>query len=375
MEEDKVYSLLGIFDVRLPLYYGEGEAEALERLLEAAHRKHTKRHRDELSLLEADKRAKTSANFSSPIASFSGPSIIHQPPPRPSAHSAQSVDATKQSLIEQLYFDKIDERGVTSLSAAQQGTCGWFHLKPEYTAWQKAGQEAEHGCFLWIKGHPGTGKPTIMKYLFEKAMSTSKGLSSQIIISFFFLARGAIEEKSTAGLYRSLLHQLFQKAVESQKGLDWMTSDGATFMQKNGWSEEALKHTLTNAIQKLENQSLTIFVDALDECNQDEAWSMMSFFEDLCSCAREARVQLKICFSSRYYPTLAMDQAIEVRLEDETGHNEDIVKYTKSKFRLGKSKQAESLQFDILNNSSGIFLWVVLVIDILILNVSATLSL
>jgi hypothetical protein len=33
--EDKAYSLFGIFDVQMPLLYGEGEAKAFQRLREA----------------------------------------------------------------------------------------------------------------------------------------------------------------------------------------------------------------------------------------------------------------------------------------------------------------------------------------------------
>jgi hypothetical protein len=38
-EEDIAYSLLGIFDVHMPLIYGEGRANALGRLQEAIDRK------------------------------------------------------------------------------------------------------------------------------------------------------------------------------------------------------------------------------------------------------------------------------------------------------------------------------------------------
>jgi hypothetical protein len=40
----------------------------------------------------------------------------------------------------------------------------------------------------------------LMKFLFEEAMLNAKGDSSQITLSFFFLARGSVEEKSTIGL-------------------------------------------------------------------------------------------------------------------------------------------------------------------------------
>ena len=92
---------------------------------------------------------------------------------------------------------------------------------------------------------------------------------------------------------------------------------------------------------------------------------MVYFFEDLCDHARESQVRLQICFSSRHYPTIEIQKGLEVTLEDEAGHTEDIIQYIKSKLRLGKSKQAEPLRAKILDKSSSIFLWVVLVLDIL----------
>jgi len=77
------------------------------------------------------------------------------------------------------------------------------------------------------------------------------------------------------------------------------------------------------------------------------------------------QAQLRICFSSRHYPTVVIQRGIEVALEHETGHSEDIEYYIKSKLRLGISKQAECLRTEILEKSSRIFLWVVLVVDIL----------
>ena len=90
-----------------------------------------------------------------------------------------------------------------------------------------------------------------MKFLFEKSKSNTKGKSLQVILSFFFLARGTAEEKSTTGLYRSLLHQLFEKAADLKGSLEWMAADGARVIQLNGWHEEALKQTLRDAIKRL----------------------------------------------------------------------------------------------------------------------------
>ncbi|KAL8366751.1 hypothetical protein RB595_010556 [Gaeumannomyces hyphopodioides] len=291
------------------------------------------------------------------------------PPETPSCRDERSVsdgiDATlKESLVERLFFSKIDER-LTHLTAAQGRTCRWFLAKPEYTAWRDMAQQPDGGGFLWIKGNPGTGKSTLMKLLFEEARGSAKGDSSQIILSFFFLARGTIEEKSTIGLYRSFLHQLFEKTVDLRGSLEWMTAYGARGILQNGWHEEALKQTLKHAIPKLGSRSLTIFVDALDECDQSQAAGMVCFFEELCDDAKDANVKLRICFSSRHYPTVVIQQGVEVTLEAENGHADDIESYIKAELRLGKNKHAETLRAEILKKSSGIFLWVVLVLDIL----------
>lgn len=92
---------------------------------------------------------------------------------------------------------------------------------------------------------------------------------------------------------------------------------------------------------------------------------MICLLEELCECATEAEVRLRICFSSRHYPSVSIQKGVELTLEEEIGHMEDIKQYIKLKLRLGKSKQAESLRSEILEKSSMIFLWVVLVVDIL----------
>jgi hypothetical protein len=293
------------------------------------------------------------------------PGAIVEEIPQAAANGSHVIDdAMKQSLIDQLYFDKIDER-VTHLTAAQRGTCRWFLAKPEYTSWLSVAQQPDHGGLFWIKGNPGTGKSTLMKFLFEEAKLSANKTSSQIILSFFFLARGTDDEKSATGLYRSLLHQLFQKIPETKKSLEWMTADGAKTVQRNRWQGASLKQTLARAVQEFGHGSLTIFVDALDECNQDQVADMVSFFEELCDRAREKQLLLRICFSSRHYPTVTVQQGVEVILEDENGHVDDIQQYIKSKLRMPKSNTSDSLRHEIFMKSSGIFLWVVLVLDIL----------
>ena len=73
----------------------------------------------------------------------------------------------------------------------------------------------------------------------------------------------------------------------------------------------------------------------------------------------------RVCFFSRHYPTTVTHRGVEITLEDEIRHTEDIKQYIKSKLMLDKSKEVESLRAEILDKSSNIFLWVVLVLDII----------
>lgn len=203
-----------------------------------------------------------------------------------------------------------------------------------------------------------------MKLLFEKARDDARNDPSQITLSFFFLTRGTVEEKSTTGLYRSFLHQIFERAPNLKASLEWMTVNGARGILQNGWHEEALKQTLMNAILRLGSRALTIFVDALDECDQSQATSMVRFFKDLCDRSKDTRSRLKICFSSRYYPTVRTEEENEVALEGEAGHDDDIKNYIEATLKLGKTAQAELLRLKIFKKSSGIFLWVVLVFEL-----------
>ncbi|KAL8366631.1 hypothetical protein RB595_010476 [Gaeumannomyces hyphopodioides] len=279
-----------------------------------------------------------------------------------------SIDtATKESLVERLFFTKIDER-LTNLTPAQGKTCRWFLAKSEYRAWRNLANRSDDSGFLWIKGNPGTGKSTLMKLLFEEARKEAKTDTLRITLSFFFLARGVTEEKSTAGLYRSLLHQLLEKAVDLRESFEWMTTAGARGILKNGWSEVALKQTLKESVSKFGGRSLTIFVDALDECDQAQVTDMVCFFEELCEHAIDLRASLRICFSSRHYPVPAIHKGAELVLEAEDGHTDDIKQFIKSKLRLGKlgkTVNAAPLLDEIRDKSSGIFLWVVLVVNIL----------
>ncbi|KAK7743459.1 hypothetical protein SLS53_003993 [Cytospora paraplurivora] len=274
----------------------------------------------------------------------------------------------REEMMSLLYFDEIDARLLT-LKMAHNTTCRWLLEKPQYREWLNPHHMNDHHGFMWIKGKPGAGKSILMKFLDKDAGRTATANCGTVVISFFFNARGEQLERTTLGLYRSLLWQLLEKFEKSQAVLDVFDTNAQRFIQRSGWQIELLKQTLANAFDYFRGKrELRLFIDALDECSDDDVADMVSFFEDVGERAAEHNINLRICFSSRYYPTISVRKGIEIKLDEEEEHSHDIVRYIKSQLKLGtlgKSKKAEELRTQILEKSAGIFLWVALVIPML----------
>lgn len=112
-----------------------------------------------------------------------------------------------QTLLTSLGFSQINARHMT-IAKAYVGTCEWFLNTPGYIDWLDPKKLDRHDGFLWIKGKPGAGKSTLMKSALGHAKKT---MNDTVIIFFFFNARGHELERSTIGMYRSLLLQLLER--------------------------------------------------------------------------------------------------------------------------------------------------------------------
>ena len=92
--EDKAYSLLGIFDISMPLIYGEGAEKAFERLKEELFKRSRKHQLDELSpvshTFNSAKRLKTSRSQSSSVPSGRNPNFLEPDPPFCSEYSVHN---------------------------------------------------------------------------------------------------------------------------------------------------------------------------------------------------------------------------------------------------------------------------------------------
>ncbi|KAI0420564.1 hypothetical protein F5X98DRAFT_11335 [Xylaria grammica] len=276
--------------------------------------------------------------------------VIHIDKP---SNASVEVDQRRE-LLESLHFEQMDARE-WSIKKELARTCEWFLKTPEYVDWTHEDALHDDHNFLWIKGKPGAGKSTLMKFLLGRLRDrTRQAGSEEVLLSFFFNARGHDLEKTTVGLYRSLLLQLLEARTDLQYVLDKVRIG-------HRWAIESLKFVFGEAVRGLGGDSLICLVDALDECEEAQIRDLVSFL----SGPDIIRNGVRICFASRHYPHVSVKTAIEVVLESQIGHDKDIASYLNSALIIKDSPLAEQIRCDLQKKASGIFMWVVLVVDIL----------
>lgn len=182
-----------------------------------------------------------------------------------------------------------------------------------------------------------------------------------VVASFFFNARSStVLPKSAKGMYRSLLCQILKQLPQ----LEPCVADQFEGPKREHWPVEMLENAFRDVIKDL-GQSLraTCYIDALDECYDREVRRAVACFEDIAKTAESAGTLFWICLSSRYYPRIKMQRHSELLLDRQQEHL-DISHYVQDKLSIEEpSKQA--LGSEIQQRCSGVFLWVVLVVEMI----------
>lgn len=249
----------------------------------------------------------------------------------------------------------------STIRSALSTTCEWFLTDESYLAWSDPQKFDQHHGFLWISGKPGSGKSTLMKFLLAEAETQR---NDQIaILSFFFNARGHTMERSVLGIYRSLVYQLLTAFPDLQALL--RDPRLSSHISLGFPSLETLRDILEKAVSLLADRSFIAFVDALDECNEDEVRDMVGHFEELCQKGLRTNTKFRVCFSSRHYPYVQLKRGIRILLEASNGHKSDLKTYIREKLQTKQNIPGEHIRQSIFDKAAGTFMWVVLVIDIL----------
>ncbi|KAH7020877.1 uncharacterized protein B0I36DRAFT_424837, partial [Microdochium trichocladiopsis] len=307
-----------------------------------------------------DYAAATAAAFAKKFLLHSAPAVPSQPFTRALGavekvpQPPKSELALRQELLESLSFEQIDAR-YEDISEPHDETCAWIIESLAYRDWLDATRHFAHHGFLWIRGKAGVGKSTIMKYLFETTQSNAE--TNDLVLAFFFHARGNDLEKSTTGMYRSLLLQLLKAVPDLQAILD--SHSGCD------WTANRLHRLLSKAVAKLGPRRLTLFIDALDECGEEEGLAMVKRFQMQARDAFASAVTFRICFSSRPYPVVDMRKGIQIVLEEQFGHAQDLSRYVRAELSSWPGTVRDDLIQNIISKANSVFLWAVLVVNLL----------
>ena len=250
-----------------------------------------------------------------------------------------------------------------------------------FTSW--LGQE--HGDpIYWVSGKAASGKSTLMRYIIENHWKLCKCLEAWtqgrplMTPKFFFWSTGTAMQKSQNGLFRSLLHQVFSRnpdlvedalpdPVRSTLSFPYRQSSQ---LEQRVWSLKELKQTFCNLIKQDKIPTCYCFlIDGLDEYDGDY-FELSIFLKTIATCSN-----VKLCLASR--PLLVLEHHFDgfpkLRLQDLTIG--DISRFVRDRleehprfYTLAQREPQESSSFisEIVQTSSGVFLWVSLVVKSLL---------
>lgn len=286
---------------------------------------------------------------------------------------AQALLQEERNILNSLKFPVMLDRE-EDISVAEKRTFDWIFEDPKpddlpwanFRAWLR-----EDDPLYWITGKAGSGKSTLMKYIFCHPRTRREislwATSAQplVIAGFFFWNTGSPMQKTQQGLFRSLLYQI----LSSHRELIPLVRSEIGFDKPDDLSEIWTNTRLERVFRKLVSQTVKatkvfLFIDGLDEYAGNHA-DITALLKDL-STAESVR----ICASSR--PYIAFQNAFgkypSLMLQNLT--HRDIKTYVTTKFNQNaqmievqrREPEAAKLAREVVDKAAGVFLWVKLVV-------------
>ncbi len=286
----------------------------------------------------------------------------------------------RKKVLKSLHFPEINCREEEIIDTYEE-TFQWIFDEPEkrlpseanLVDWLRKGS-----CNYWINGKAGSGKSTLMNYIWRRASTKQyleewAGDKKLIMPAFFFWASGSSLQMTLVGFLRSVIYQILQSSPElmtaptqrsPQQGLN--LPFGPMDEPMIVWTERKLMQCLSSLTERSSSSSrICLFLDGLDEFSGRHAELVKIFLEIMQSPA------IKCCVSDR--PEKPFDNlnesSVSMRLEDLTRW--DIERYVKGKLSdlskynsilLDEYQQAKIVQ-EIIHKADGVFLWVKVAVD------------
>lgn len=267
----------------------------------------------------------------------------------------------QQTAQQALSFPEMYNR-LHEISEATPGTCSWILENSDFRRWQEARR-----ALIWIKGKPGAGKSTVMKYMWSH-LAQETNSNTRTTASFFCHGRGVNLQKTPSGVFRALLHQIVQQIPLLQKDFEERFRARCKAQGPHGsawdWTESELRSfTQDYLLKTCRDSELLVSVDALDECGEDSARELLGFFQDVVAASEaQSDCRLKVCVSSRHYPLVRSDVLYEVVVDRE--NLADIRTYVAQKLEMFRNStpRHEELLSTIVSGAEETFQWGVVVV-------------
>ena len=208
-EEDWAYSLMGIFEISMPVMYGEGRTKAVRRL------------RKEIDDASKDKECLRHLYVTDPRT------------------DKTRIEETKGGIIPDSYH--------------------WILENCDFKQWRN--DQQSH--LLWIKGDPGKGKTMLLCGIIDELKKSTAGTH---LLSYFFCQATDSRINNATAVLRGLLYLLIvqQPSLISHIQKQYDHAGKTLFEDTNAWV--ALSDIFTNVLQDPSLKSTYLIIDALDEC-------------------------------------------------------------------------------------------------------------
>ncbi|KAK3947045.1 NACHT domain-containing protein [Pseudoneurospora amorphoporcata] len=310
-EEDKVYSLFGIFDIHIPVLYGEGRPKALKRLQDKVHENY-------LCLAK-----------------------LWPTGPREPHVEKERIEQAKGGLLANAYR--------------------WVFDNPDFNRWR----QLRESRLLWIKGDPGKGKTMLLCGIIDE-------LERRVIadggnLAYFFCQATDSRINNATAVLRGLIYLL---AHRQPRLLSYLPEN--TYPSDDTMAWIVLSKVLREMLKDPNLKVTYLVIDALDECvtNQPQLLelivqisSISARIKWLVSSRNEVQIEEQLAI-------VAQQSRLSLELNAESVTTA-VNAYIRNKvFYLSQRKQYDSKMLTevhdyLSSNANGTFLWVALVYQVL----------
>ncbi|CAH0043059.1 unnamed protein product [Clonostachys rhizophaga] len=195
-------------------------------------------------------------------------------------HQQFRLTASDRDITYEWYKNRVEER--------VEGTCLWFLEHEHFQGWLK-----QNSGPLLVTADPGCGKSVLARYLIDH------GLPRSVTICYFFFKDE--DQKTARQMLCALLHQLFsQHPALIKHAMRQYEKDGESLTN----STDSLWEILRSSVRDPQAGSVTIVLDALDECAQTEFEALVRNIEAQFHSNDPGNAKLRYLLTCRPYEQL-----------------------------------------------------------------------